>query len=269
MRPRSCRPCPSRHGARGPSKRWGGPRPQRVRSAKAKPIFRCRTVPRRSTSGPTGRSCWTARTGAREDLRPSRSSTFATRSRRRCTRRRQIASTSPRSRKPVLADWRWNGSSRSRGCSGRGRVPSGAFDWNVLFDPKGRTGEDRIDYQVIKANVDPWACCAGSPAGSTRWRLGADGSGFDHLFLAGAWIDSGFNIECIEAAVMSGRQAARAIVGTGDAIDGESFPAFRAQSRRLGFGRWRLGPKLQRNAFWGWRWAAGSLFRASSSGRRR
>ena len=95
-----------------------------------------------------------------------------------------------------------------------------------MFDPKDTTGEDRIDYQVIKANVDPWACCAGSPAGSTRWRLPADGSGFAHLFLAGAWIDSGFNVECIEAAVMSGRQAARAIVGTSDVIDGETFLHF-------------------------------------------
>jgi uncharacterized protein with NAD-binding domain and iron-sulfur cluster len=100
------------------------------------------------------------------------------------------------------------------------------FDWNLLFDPNETTGEDRIDYQVIKANVDPWACCAGSPAGSTRWRLPADGSRFAHLFLAGAWIDSGFNVECIEAAVMSGRQAARAIVGTTDVIDGETFLHF-------------------------------------------
>ena len=31
---------------------------------------------------------------------------------------------------------------------------SGAFDWDLLFDPEDRTGEKRIDYQVIKANVD-------------------------------------------------------------------------------------------------------------------
>ena len=106
------------------------------------------------------------------------------------------------------------------------------FDWNLLFDPNETTGEDRIDYQVIKANVDPWACCAGSPAGSTRWRLPADGSRFAHLFLAGAWIDSGFNVECIEAAVMSGRQAARAIVGTDRRHRRRDLLAFRAQSRR-------------------------------------
>jgi uncharacterized protein with NAD-binding domain and iron-sulfur cluster len=104
--------------------------------------------------------------------------------------------------------------------------PGDPFDWDLLFDPNDRTGEDRIDYQVIKANVDPWACCAGSPAGSTRWRLPADGSRFAHLFLAGAWIDSGFNVECIEAAVMSGRQAARAIVGTAGVVDGETFLHF-------------------------------------------
>ncbi len=104
--------------------------------------------------------------------------------------------------------------------------PGDPFDWNLLFDAKSRIGEGRIDYQVIKANVDPWACCAGSPAGSTQWRLPADGSRFAHLFLAGAWIDSGFNVECIEAAVMSGRQAARAIVGTDDVFDGEAFLHF-------------------------------------------
>jgi uncharacterized protein with NAD-binding domain and iron-sulfur cluster len=124
-----------------------------------------------------------------------------------------------------------------------------AFDWGLLFDPKCRSGEDRVDYQVIKANVDPWACCAGSPAGSTRWRLPANGSGFAHLFLAGAWIDSGFNVECIEAAVMSGRQAARAIVGSAEAIYGETFLHF-----ERGLGSWirelAIGAEARRNTFW-------------------
>jgi uncharacterized protein with NAD-binding domain and iron-sulfur cluster len=104
--------------------------------------------------------------------------------------------------------------------------PNGTFDWNVLYDPEGRTGKDRLDYQIVKANVDPWSCCTGSPAGSTRWRLGTDRSGFDHLFLAGSWIDTGFNVECIETAVTSGKQAARAIIGTGAIIDGEDFLHF-------------------------------------------
>jgi uncharacterized protein with NAD-binding domain and iron-sulfur cluster len=104
--------------------------------------------------------------------------------------------------------------------------PNSMFDWNVLYDPQGRTGKDRLDYQIVKANIDPWACCTGSPAGSTRWRLGTDRSGFDHLLLAGSWIDTGFNIESIETAVMSGKQAARAIIGAGAVIDGEDFLHF-------------------------------------------
>jgi len=104
--------------------------------------------------------------------------------------------------------------------------PSGTFDWYVLFDKGGRQGEDRIDGQVAKANIDPSACCAGSPAGSTQSRLRADRSGFGHLFLAGAWIDTGFNVECIEAAVMSGKQAARAITGSESTIVGEDFLHF-------------------------------------------
>lgn len=100
------------------------------------------------------------------------------------------------------------------------------FNWDLLFDREGRKGEDRIDDQVVKANVDPWACCAGSPAGSTQWRLRADRSGFGHLFLAGAWTDTGFNTECIEAAVISGKQAARAITGSDARIVGEDFLHF-------------------------------------------
>jgi uncharacterized protein with NAD-binding domain and iron-sulfur cluster len=104
--------------------------------------------------------------------------------------------------------------------------PDGEFDWNVLFDRQGREGCQRILDQWVKPNVDPWACCAGSPAGSTQWRLPADGSGFKHLYLAGAWIDTGFNAECIEAAVMSGRQAARAITRSTEPIVGEDFLSF-------------------------------------------
>ena len=127
--------------------------------------------------------------------------------------------------------------------------PLGTFDWNVLFDPEGRQGEDRLKYQVVKANVDPWACCVGSPTGSTQWRLKTGRSGFNNLFLAGAWIDTGFNVECIEAAVMSGKQAARAIAGTDAVIDGENFLHF--ERGLSGFIReLAMGPRRWRNGRW-------------------
>jgi uncharacterized protein with NAD-binding domain and iron-sulfur cluster len=104
--------------------------------------------------------------------------------------------------------------------------PGGSFDWDILFDPNGAKGPYRIDAQVYRANVDPSSCCVASAAGSTRWRLATDASGFDKLYLAGTWIDTGFNTECIEAAVMSGMQAARAISGASFAIPGEDFLRF-------------------------------------------
>jgi uncharacterized protein with NAD-binding domain and iron-sulfur cluster len=107
-----------------------------------------------------------------------------------------------------------------------------AFDWSTLQDPDEHIGPERLSAQVVKANVDPWACCSGSAAGSTGWRLRTDESGFRHLYLAGSWIDSGLNTECIEAAVMSGKQASRAVCGSPAKVVGESFLQSRAASGR-------------------------------------
>ena len=129
-----------------------------------------------------------------------------------------------------------------RAYCGRATTPNDAFDWDLLYDPEGRNGEDRIDYQVVKANVDP------GPAARVRPQDRRDG-GFaptipasHHLFLAGSWIDTGFNVESIESAVISGKQAARAIIGAGDAIDGEDFLHF---ERGLGgsMREWRSAPR--------------------------
>jgi uncharacterized protein with NAD-binding domain and iron-sulfur cluster len=105
-------------------------------------------------------------------------------------------------------------------------IIDGHFDWSVLFETGGCEGCARIDSQVVRANVDPSSCCVGSAAGSTQWRLKTDGAGFRHLYMAGAWIDSGFNTECIETAVMSGMQAARAIATTELTIPGDDFLQF-------------------------------------------
>jgi hypothetical protein len=97
------------------------------------------------------------------------------------------------------------------------------FDWGVLFAPAAKIDEKRLDAQHIRANVSPVDCCVATAAGTTAWRLRTDESGVDHLFLAGTWINTGFSTECVEAAVMSGMQAARAIVGDQRNIPGERF----------------------------------------------
>ena len=114
-----------------------------------------------------------------------------------------------------------------------GAISHGGFNWDYLFDHTHGSGPYRIKQQVYRANVDPSSCCVVSAAGSTQWRLATDASGFDNLYLAGTWIDTGFNTECIEAAVMSGMQAARAISGASFAITGEDFLRFRDELSSL------------------------------------
>jgi uncharacterized protein with NAD-binding domain and iron-sulfur cluster len=97
------------------------------------------------------------------------------------------------------------------------------FNWDVLYAPDDLKGQARLSAQIVRPNINPSDCCVATAAGSTAWRLQTDQSGFDHLYLAGTWIDTGFNTECVEAAVMSGMQAARAITGEDIAIPGEAF----------------------------------------------
>lgn len=105
----------------------------------------------------------------------------------------------------------------------QGAGEPGRFDWSLLFANGRLSGSARLESQVVHANVDPSGCCVSSAAGTTAWRLKTDQSGFAHLYLAGSWIDTGLNTECIEAAVMSGRQAARAICGDDREVPGENF----------------------------------------------
>lgn len=99
----------------------------------------------------------------------------------------------------------------------------GNFDYDVLYDPKGGKGAERFVAQFIRANVDPTECLPASRAGTTKYRLRADESGFRNLILAGCWINSGFNTSCVETATMSGMQAARAICGEPVRVPGEFF----------------------------------------------
>jgi uncharacterized protein with NAD-binding domain and iron-sulfur cluster len=99
---------------------------------------------------------------------------------------------------------------------------SGAFPWQWLVDPNGAAGPARFDSQFWRANVDPSERYVLSVAGSTRYRLGAGESGFGNLTLAGDWLKTGVDAGCIEAAVMGGMQASRAISGYPKTIEGET-----------------------------------------------
>jgi uncharacterized protein with NAD-binding domain and iron-sulfur cluster len=90
------------------------------------------------------------------------------------------------------------------------RGPDG-IRWDLLCGWDGT--DDPLRSQFVRVNVDPsdrYVLCA---PGSDHLRLRSDESGFDNLYLAGDWTDNGVNAGCIEAAVLSGLQAANAIVG--------------------------------------------------------
>lgn len=72
---------------------------------------------------------------------------------------------------------------------------------------------DVVLSQYVRVNVDPsdrYVMCA---PGTDHHRLRSDESGLDNLYLAGDWTDNGINAGCIEAAVLSGLQAANAVSG--------------------------------------------------------
>lgn len=104
---------------------------------------------------------------------------------------------------------------------GRGKSE---FEWKVLIDPTDRSGEARFDAQYWRANYVPSERYVQSVAGSTEYRLRADESGYDNLYLTGDWLLNGFNVGHVESATASGMQASRAICGVPKDIPGEKDP---------------------------------------------
>jgi uncharacterized protein with NAD-binding domain and iron-sulfur cluster len=94
-----------------------------------------------------------------------------------------------------------------------GAAVDGAFDWNCLLANNGSSGRDRLKEQHLRANFEGSERYVLTGAGSTAFRLKADAMPAENLFLAGDWTDNGLNAGCVEAAVMSGMQAALAVRG--------------------------------------------------------
>jgi hypothetical protein len=100
-----------------------------------------------------------------------------------------------------------------------------SLKWNDLIAPDDLKGSARFDAQYWRANVDPIERYVLSLPKTNQFRLKADQSGFDRLILTGNWIDTGFNLACIESAAIAGMQAARALTGEPVYIVGEKDTA--------------------------------------------
>jgi uncharacterized protein with NAD-binding domain and iron-sulfur cluster len=96
-----------------------------------------------------------------------------------------------------------------------GAMTEHGFDWQILAGAHGETGTEAIATQHVSVNIDPSDRYVQSLPGTDRYRLRPDESGYDNLVLAGDWTDSGLNAGCIESAVLSGLQAANALLGRG------------------------------------------------------
>lgn len=94
-----------------------------------------------------------------------------------------------------------------------GAMTEAGFDWRLLAGSNGEKGASAIATQHVSVNIDPSDRYVQSLPGTDRYRLRPDESGYDNLVLAGDWTDSGLNAGCIESAVLSGLQAANALLG--------------------------------------------------------
>ena len=94
-------------------------------------------------------------------------------------------------------------------------VTEQGFAWHLLCGADGERGPAAMATQHVSVNIDPSDRYVQSVPGTDRYRLRPDESGYDNLVLAGDWTDCGMNAGCIEAAVMSGLEAANAVLGRG------------------------------------------------------
>lgn len=100
------------------------------------------------------------------------------------------------------------------------------WDFRCLYEP-GLTGpmEAQVfDGQFWRANIDPSERYVLSVKNSTQYRIKASDTGYDNLVCAGDWTYTGLNYGCVEAATMSGMEAARKICGYPKIIFGENYP---------------------------------------------
>lgn len=114
-----------------------------------------------------------------------------------------------------------------------GAIPG--FDWSLLHREGDAEGPERLSHQYLRANVAPSERYVQSPAGSTRYRLFVESAGVEGIFPVGDWVNTGINSGDIEAATISGLQAARAITGRSRRIvhEGDGWARHRIDRGRM------------------------------------
>ncbi len=102
-----------------------------------------------------------------------------------------------------------------------GALKNGKFDTSLLVAEGAKTGPAKFKAQYFRENFYGSERYVLSVPGSVKYRLPADGTGFENLFIAGDWTRCGINAGCVEAATISGLSAARGLTGADIEIVGE------------------------------------------------
>jgi len=84
-------------------------------------------------------------------------------------------------------------------------------DMKFFLSHPPQTNSKSLKDAYYRINADPSLRYTCPIINTQKYRLKTDASTFNHLYLAGDWIDTGFNTGSIESAVLSGIQAAAAI----------------------------------------------------------
>jgi uncharacterized protein with NAD-binding domain and iron-sulfur cluster len=85
------------------------------------------------------------------------------------------------------------------------------FDWAHLHDPTNGVGEARFKAQYLNTPINLSDRYVLPVPQSYNYRLQANGTKFTNLYITGDWIKTSLSVGCLEAAAMSGLQAARAV----------------------------------------------------------
>lgn len=101
---------------------------------------------------------------------------------------------------------------------------AGGIRWDLLASPVPVDGEARFAAQYYRGNTSLSELYITTFPGSVKHRLRPEPEAFDNLYLAGDWTKNNVEIGSLEGAILSGRMAARAVLGMSYALYGERDP---------------------------------------------
>lgn len=98
------------------------------------------------------------------------------------------------------------------------------LNWYFLVDSLERAGEARLDAQFMRSTVTPSERYVLSEPGTWKYRLRAEETDIDNLLHVGDHTFTAINAGCVEAAFMSGMNAAQVLCGHPQVIVGDVLP---------------------------------------------